>query len=56
MVLISTIHFQDVPELLSIVGAVAISIAIFLSGAKKIVDTLPDDHHLKSNFLLQFSL
>ena len=52
---IPSIFFQEIPSLLSIIGALLISVAIVISGAQKVFENLPEEHHLKgSQFLNSF--
>jgi len=47
--------FKEIPSLLSIIGALLISVAIAISGAQKVIENLPEEHHLKeSQFLNRF--
>lgn len=43
--------FNDIPGIFSILGAILISIVIMGSGIKKIVDSLPEDHWIKVDYL-----
>ena len=46
-------NLQQMPSAFSVTGALLISLAVLLSGAKKILENLPDEHWLKSNQYLQ---
>ena len=46
--------FQILPGMWSIVGASLVSSAVLISSAKKIVDSLPEDHVMKTNYLRCF--
>ena len=46
--------FQNLPGLWSIVGASLVSSAVLISSAKKIVDSLPEDHVMKTRYLQCF--
>jgi len=43
--------FQDYPGVWSIVGAILVSVAVFINGSNKVVDNLPDDHIVKTKYL-----
>ena len=45
------IVFHEIPGMYSVAGAVLISFVVVLSGIKKIVDSLPDDHWIKKGYL-----
>ena len=46
--------FQNLPGLWSIVGASLVSSAVLISSTKKIVDSLPEDHVMKTRYLQCF--
>ena len=46
-------NLQQMPGAFSVTGALLISLAVLLSGAKKILENLPDEHWLKNNQYLQ---
>lgn len=52
--LFQILFFQDLPGLLSVVGAILVSIAVFISGGSKLVDNLPADHVVKTKYLSVF--
>ena len=43
--------FQIMPDMFSIIGAVLIALVVLSSGAKKVLDGLPNDHKLKTKYL-----
>ena len=43
--------FHQIPGLYGIIGTALISLVILISGSKKILDSLPGEHWLKSNYL-----
>jgi len=47
------LFFHQIPGAFSVVGAMLISMAVLSSGAKKILENLPDEHWLKNNKYLQ---
>merc|ERR1740122_14642 len=47
------LFFHQMPGAFSVTGALLISLAVLLSGAKKILENLPDEHWLKNNQYLQ---
>ena len=51
--LFSLENLQQMPGAFSVTGALLISLAVLLSGAKKILENLPDEHWLKNNQYLQ---
>ena len=48
------IFFQNLPGVWSIVGASLVAGAVLISSAKKIVDSLPEDHVMKTTYLQCF--
>ena len=43
--------YQEIPGVWSVVGALLVSAAVLVSSGKKVVDGLPADHKIKTQYL-----
>ena len=51
---IQVLIFHQMPGLYGIIGTALISVVVIISGSKKILDSFPDEHWLKTSYLKTF--